>query len=80
MNIVYSVKDEKFNATKLVEAISDKNISDWIMNSDTHTLLNRFRSSIITKEKKSRPLDGDYFDQDLFSAVICWANPSRGRF
>jgi hypothetical protein len=43
MNIVYSVKDEKFDATKLVEAISDKNLSDWSMNSDAYTLLNRFR-------------------------------------
>jgi hypothetical protein len=80
MNIIYSVKDEKFNATRLVEAISDKEISEWTSSSEVNRLLNRFPNCLVVKDKHSKRLSGIYIDNELFPVVVCWANPSIGRF
>jgi hypothetical protein len=80
MNIIYSVKDEKFNATRLVEAISDKDFSEWFENLGSQGLLKRFPKCFVVKNKKSRRLAGTYPKDDLIYTLVNWANPTIWNF
>jgi hypothetical protein len=80
MNIIYSVKDEKFNATRLVEAISDKDFSEWFENLGSQRLFKRFPNCFVVKNKKSRRLAGTYLKNDLIYTLVNWANPTIGNF
>jgi hypothetical protein len=62
MNIIYSVKDQKFNAIKLFSAISDKEFRKWSAGKDAALFKKRYPEFFVEKTKVANRLKGMYLN------------------
>jgi hypothetical protein len=78
MNMIYSVKDQKFNATKLVEAISNTKFKKWNETQIAAQFRERYPEFFIEKTKVANRLKGTYLDPEMIYVIVAWANPMIG--
>jgi hypothetical protein len=78
MNIIYSVKDQKFNATKLVSAINSKDFRTWSRSQDAASFKKRYPEFFVEKTKVANRLKGTYLDPEMIYVIVSWANPMIG--
>jgi hypothetical protein len=78
MNIIYSVKDQKFNATKLVQSISSTKFKKWNETRDAAAFRKRFPDFFIELSKVENRLKGTYLDPQMIYVIVAWANPFIG--
>jgi hypothetical protein len=86
LNLIFSTKDQMFNATKLVRSISDSEIKKWNETKSAKLFKQRFPQyfKVITtrdfKGTDGNRLSGTYMDMTMIPVIVAWCNPMLGYF
>ena len=72
IDMIYSVKDDKINATKLCKHF-DRDFTTFIRSKGGKLLKEKFLDKLKVVNKGE--LSGTYISTDLINVVVCWANP-----
>jgi hypothetical protein len=78
MNIIYSVKDQKFNASKLVSTISNTDFRTWSRSKDGNLFKKKYPEFFVEKTKVVNRLKGTYLNPEMIYVIVAWANPMIG--
>jgi hypothetical protein len=86
LNLIFSVKDQMFNATKLVRSISSSEIKTWNETKAAKLFKQRFPKFfkvIGNKDVKGTDIhrvSGTYMDMTMIPVITAWCNPMIGYF
>ena len=79
IDMIYSVKDDKINATKLCKQF-DRDFNKFNETKGGKLLKEKFPDKFKIVNKIKNELSGTYIDTELINVVICWANPLIGYY
>ena len=79
IDMIYSVKDDKVNATKLCKQFN-RDFYKLFETKGGKLLRNKFPDKFKVVNKIKNELSGTYIDTDLINVVVCWANPLIGYY
>lgn len=84
VEVIYSTKLEKFNATKYVSAISESKYNNWHRSKSAACFRHKFPKffkEILTNQdaicKDFNRIKGTYLDLSLLPIITAWCNPMR---
>jgi hypothetical protein len=89
LQFIYSMSDQKFNATKLVPSISESEYRRWQHGQAANTFKDRFPHFFKQYKQKEfggrgytlsqiNRIAGSYLDMTLLPIIVSWCNPMRG--
>ena len=81
ISIIYSVSDDMFNASKLVDAISSSKFRSWKASKEASAFITRFPhyfKVINGKGKNKNRISGTYVHSSMLNVIVSWANPMLG--
>jgi hypothetical protein len=86
LNIIFSTKDQMFNAAHLVKCISSSDIFTWKRSKTGKQFMDRFPQyfKVISQSELTgtncQRLQGTYMDMTMLPIIVTWCNPMLGYF